>query len=957
VERNFTSRRLLNVALAVVLAMIAAAVYRASVFSQFEPIRQEIVNTKLESARNVVTIALPDLSIVRGHTAVVGVDLQNTLLEPRRVAVGRDDVPATPVVLPAYKTVHWDIVLPPDVVRALNVPNRSRTLELRGDADGWAVTSVELRNYHLRVGARPSIAVVPRGAGSYTPARLALPVAVGLLVVAVAIAFEPKPQRKILRLIGNGVTFAAVVLCLACLLLPAVSRYHALLSPSVFLLLAGGLFAPRLAHAAARGIASVPALVRSSPAIAVLRRRFTKVADFWTRHEVTFNRGAALLGLSALAIAQPIFDVLSNSPEFFAARGTTAATAIASVLAICFGIPLLLVGLERAIRAVSRRLADVVYTIMLALLSAAVVMPWLEQNRSFVPPWDVIATTAIAAVVALAGRSGIVRQFLTALAPAALVVASLFLLDGDIRQSFLASESPAGLQAIERKPPIVFVIFDEMPLNSLMDKEGSIDPVRYPNFAALARDAYWFRNASTVASNTSHAVPAILSGRYPTAVNDIPTLRFYPVNLFTTLARHYEIAASLRFQQLCPPRACQDSSGMTADTLDLLLSDLSIVWLHIVLPERFTDWLPPVTDDWAEFGRTAEARSGDIQNGRAGVFAQFLSMIQKGPPRLYFIHSMLPHMPLEYVPSGRRYRRPDNETQLFRHDRLFVGATAEYADAIHQRHLAQAGFVDHLVGDLIARLHEVGLYDEALIVLTADHGASYREGRLRRQPQEHRNLSDIFRVPLFVKLPGQRQGETVDRIVETVDILPTVLDVIGAKGSIRFDGRSLFDSKSPPRSSRTFVWRNRSNVAVRHFGDLSPERADSLQRKERRFGHGDEAGLYALPETRHLLGLEVSRMPVRRAEMVRVTIRNSRQFQDVNLERDPLPLYVNGVLSATSPEPLTVAVAVNGTVAAVTRAYAHRGSQIFGTLIPEKSLRQGDNEVTAFVVEAPSRSN
>jgi hypothetical protein len=389
---------------------------------------------------------------------------------------------------------------------------------------------------------------------------------------------------------------------------------------------------------------------------------------------------------------------------------------------------------------------------------------------------------------------------------------------------------------------------------------------------------------------------------------------------------------------------------MTADNLEALLSDLSIVWLHIVLPERFTDGLPPVTDDWAEFGRTAEAPAGQIVGGRGGVFAQFVSAIDGKPGRLHFIHSMLPHMPLEYVPSGRRYRRPQNENQLFRHDRLFEGASAEYADTVHQRHLAQAGFVDHLVGDLLARLREVGMYDEALIVITADHGASYREGRLRRQPQESRNLSDIFRVPLFVKLPGQRRGEIVDRIVETVDILPTVLDVVGAKASIRFDGRSLVDSQLPPRASRTFVWRNRLNVDVRQFGELSAERADSLERKERRFGRGDEAGLYAIPETREWLGSALSRVPMPRAD-VQATIRNARQFQGVNLARDPLPLYVNGVLSTTRPEPLTVVVAVNGIVAAVTRSYPHRGAQIFGTLIPETSLKQGNNEVTAVVVD------
>ena len=52
------------------------------------------------------------------------------------------------------------------------------------------------------------------------------------------------------------------------------------------------------------------------------------------------------------------------------------------------------------------------------------------------------------------------------------------------------------------------------PTNSLLTGDGTLDAERYPNFGALARGAYWFRNASTVAYNTSDAVPVILSGRY-----------------------------------------------------------------------------------------------------------------------------------------------------------------------------------------------------------------------------------------------------------------------------------------------------------------------------------------------------------------------------------------------------------------------------------------------------------
>jgi hypothetical protein len=188
----------------------------------------------------------------------------------------------------------------------------------------------------------------------------------------------------------------------------------------------------------------------------------------------------------------------------------------------------------------------------------------------------------------------------------------------------------------------------------------------------------------------------------------------------------------------------------------------------------------------------------------------------------------------------------------------------------------------------------------------------------------------------------------VDRIVETVDILPTILDVVGAKASLRLDGRSLLDGRVPERASRTFILRNRDNAQARPIGDLSADRAASLERKARRFGRGDFAALYAPPDARHLLGANVQR-PAMHPD-VQITIQDPNQFAAVKRDRDPLPLYVRGVLGTSRPEPLSVAVAVNGTVAAVTHSYRDRGVHLFGTLIPESSLRDGDNDVAAFVV-------
>ena len=90
--------------------------------------------------------------------------------------------------------------------------------------------------------------------------------------------------------------------------------------------------------------------------------------------------------------------------------------------------------------------------------------------------------------------------------------------------------------AAKKHPHVVLLVLDEFPGDSLLGKGGRIDPVRYPNFAALAGDATWFRNAYSVYDSTTKAVPLILDGRRPQPRSEADT-RYHPESIFTALAR------------------------------------------------------------------------------------------------------------------------------------------------------------------------------------------------------------------------------------------------------------------------------------------------------------------------------------------------------------------------------------------------------------------------------------
>ncbi len=60
--------------------------------------------------------------------------------------------------------------------------------------------------------------------------------------------------------------------------------------------------------------------------------------------------------------------------------------------------------------------------------------------------------------------------------------------------------------------PVVMIVFDEFPVASLLDGEGNIQAEHFPNFARLAADGTWFRNAVGVHQQTEKAIPTILTG-------------------------------------------------------------------------------------------------------------------------------------------------------------------------------------------------------------------------------------------------------------------------------------------------------------------------------------------------------------------------------------------------------------------------------------------------------------
>ena len=122
----------------------------------------------------------------------------------------------------------------------------------------------------------------------------------------------------------------------------------------------------------------------------------------------------------------------------------------------------------------------------------------------------------------------------------------------------------------------------------------------------------------------------------------------------------------------------------------------------------------------------------------------------------------------------------------------------------------QLEYADRILGVMVQSLRNWGIYDKAVMAVVADHGAAFIPGQSRRLLRTA-NSGWILRVPMLVKLPHQRRGRIISRPVRTIDLLPTIADVLGIRLPWRVDGRSLFGV--PSRASLNTYVRHGQEVA------------------------------------------------------------------------------------------------------------------------------------------------
>lgn len=285
--------------------------------------------------------------------------------------------------------------------------------------------------------------------------------------------------------------------------------------------------------------------------------------------------------------------------------------------------------------------------------------------------------------------------------------------------------------AVPAEPPPVYVlVLDELPLVNLLTADGDLNATRFPNMAALAARATWYTNWTIHSGRTIHSVPALLSGVLPE--NTLATAAEYPTNVITGLsAAGWNLHVAEHNSWLCPETLC---------------------------PGRLPYPKP-------------ETRQA------ADVFGEYVGQMRDrawAAPTLHLLHLALPHPPWTHLPDGTTTGSYDERIVGSRWSPgPWMGPGVGRAEA-----LWQLGYADLVLGQWIDAIEARGEWDDALVVVTADHGEDLQPGHNSRDIRAD-NQRELVWVPAFVKLPGQRDGRVDADAHTATELAGMVYDALG----------------------------------------------------------------------------------------------------------------------------------------------------------------------------------
>ncbi len=657
-----------------------------------------------------------------------------------------------------------------------------------------------------------------------------------------------------------------------------------------------------------------------------------------------------LFAISGIAFAQPALNLLGNNASVFVSERATTTDIVVLIGLILLVPPLIAYVIEFVIGLISARARPYAHGVLAAIFFGIFFEETMKQASS-------MRGALLVILGVLAGLIGLfmivrymaVRRWMRVLAIAPIIFVITFVGFTPV-SSIMFGSQPKGLAgaAIKKPTRVVMILMDEFPLESLLDGHGHVDAQLFPNFAQLAKTTTWYRNDTSVAPFTEWAVPAIDSAQYPHDPAAIPTSTDYPNTIFRLLGGAYRMHVHESITELCPTSICADHSN---DGSAARVGRLARVTGNLWRGFASINSTPPVSF----------APPPDVPPQLSSAEQWLRELAPSNAPTFDYLHVLLPHQPFRYLPTFQDVGF--NPKDAFTATNLILWHDDWTARIAHERHLLQLQAGDRLLGQIIAKLKAIGAWDNSIVVVTADHGIAFQA----REPARSVAASDadqILWTPLFIKVPHQSTGRIDDRPAQSVDVVPTIADLIGVKIPWHVDGVSLL---GPPRKEfvrHFYQWRLRAfqpaglKVAPGNsYMGFDPRVYFPKVLKARAAPPGPDVSLrpYLIGPYASLLGRSPAQYISSNAPGPSQVVLNRKNETGIAPQGpDASWAWVEGY-ALKSPEEQAMAFTVNGKIAGFGEVHKLDGSPngYYWALLAPQFFKPGTNAVGAYAVSGP----
>ena len=344
-------------------------------------------------------------------------------------------------------------------------------------------------------------------------------------------------------------------------------------------------------------------------------------------------------------------------------------------------------------------------------------------------------------------------------------------------------------------PNVVLVVIDTLRRDHV-GAYGGAQPIT-PNLDAFAKDAVQFQNAYSTAPWTIPSIGGMLTGHYPTVLGIGPRNGVigaaHPMLPEILAASGYLTGAVVSHRFLSEPFGFARGFASFRNVVPML-----------------------GVQSFVSSPRVTEAANGFVDGTAGRPF--FLLVHYFDPHFVYLMHDLYDPFP-DY---GGRLGSPMAMPKLVAHPKLLGADDIRYLRACYQSEVA---FTDDALGAFLRHLRERGLYDDAMIVVTADHGEEICHHEDCWIGHGRKLTEDLVHVPLWIKYPKRERGlpRAFDGLFSLVDLMPTIAAYAGARlpEADAAAGRA-FDVRHPERGrSAVFAETKRAvDLAMIREGDF-----------------------------------------------------------------------------------------------------------------------------------------